>query len=152
MTYRDAGEDRSIFVVCLFNMIIGFDALTGAVRWKQSLGESSPIGAELVILDGLIFVLGADTPLYCFEYKTGTPRWNVTLPSQGKGVFVREGEYLYVARGDTLSCLSLSDGATQWTQNLEDQVKGRFSIWTWTFLQGKVSMGLPGNVRLGDDR
>jgi outer membrane protein assembly factor BamB len=77
--------------------IVAFDANTGKVRWRRTIGpsESSPL-----VANGLVYAGDWRGNVYGFDARTGKQRWSFQTGGKVKGGVAVDGRRLYVGSYD----------------------------------------------------
>ncbi|HEX3455250.1 MAG TPA: PQQ-binding-like beta-propeller repeat protein [Gaiellaceae bacterium] len=77
--------------------LIAFDAKTGKIRWRQTIGpsETSPL-----VANGLVYVGDWRGNVYAFDARTGKQRWSFATGGKVKGGVAVDGRRLYVGSYD----------------------------------------------------
>jgi len=143
---ESAAEDRTLLVVAANSEVIAFRRTDGAIAWRQTfagtpvLGMATKyLGAMELAFHGSRVYVGARDRIICLDYATGEVVGQVPLPSAvRRPCFLLEADHLYVVGSDRLLCFT-HGGELVWQSphglRLEDG----------------PAIGVPGNVRPGDD-
>jgi len=147
MTPSPAGaEDRSLIVLAANSQVVAFRRSDGGVVWRHTV-EYSVLGMsvkhmapmELAFHGGRVYVAESDRVI-CLDYASGHVVGQVQLPGGARRpCFLLEGDNLYVVSSDRLLCLT-HGGDIVWQ-----------SAHGLTLLECSPAVGVPGNVRQGDD-
>ena len=125
-----ASSDRGALVVTHDNRPVFLDRATGGPAWSMREGaEVLEVTARTALVatppddrgDG-----AADTLLQAVELRTGTVRWERTVPAQGRQLGV-QGDRLLVSTDDRMTALEVASGTVAWgvtTKEAEVPVSG----------------------------
>ncbi|MDO9019418.1 MAG: PQQ-binding-like beta-propeller repeat protein [Deltaproteobacteria bacterium] len=137
--YRtSAAADRSILVSAFSGQIFGLHRSTGAVAWSA---EIEGYGGEVeVAIEGDVVIACTRSRLALFDYLTGRTIAYVHLVGEHarRPTMVVDQGQIIVARNGEVACYA-TNGDAVWLQKFEGMGFG------------SVTLGLPGNVRQGDD-
>lgn len=143
---EDDDSMRSILVTAGDGEVCGHDRATGAVRWSYDVMVMTIVGTEgrlrgsidLAIHGGRVYALTVDR-IICLEYATGTAVGVVPLAVTGiRPTMLIDRGFLFVSSRHWLECFTL-EGAPVWRHERRN-----------TASDG-LALGLPGNVRQGDE-
>ena len=134
-SYRvDGLPDRRILVVNVAGRLIGLEANTGQIVWRNDL-DSSETSIEFAIHGSLVLAISNLKTLYCIDYLSGRTHWSATTStSSGPATMLCDGPFVFVARQGDVDCFNLQ-GQLLWTQKFSKLGKGR------------AGLGMPNNVR-----
>jgi len=138
--------DSALLVVAANSQVVAFRRLDGAVAWRHTVPFSvlgmaaKQLGTmELALHAGRVYVAASDR-LLCLDYATGVLVGEVALPGGARRPsLLLEGDRLFVCTSDRLVCLTLG-GEVAWQ-----------SPHGLTLIECSPAMGVPGNVRQGDE-
>jgi glucose dehydrogenase len=120
--------------------VVAFDALTGKVRWRTTIGptESSP-----VVAGGNVYVGDWRGNVYALDRRTGRVRWTFHTGGSIKGAVAIIGTRLFVGAYDgNLYALDTRTGALQWRSSSQGTLIGRGSFYsTPAVAYGRVYIG-----------
>ena len=145
MNKHGEATDRTILVTAGAGEICGHDRATGALRWKYEVafkvfGINGTLGGavDLAIQRGRVYALTVDR-IVCLDYATGALVGEVKLAKMGsRPTLLVDDDFLYVASRHWLECFTL-DGTSVWRHERQS-----------TASDG-LALGLPGNIRQGDE-
>jgi len=128
--------------------VYGLDRATGEVRgsvrvWDDACDGHAGIGVEIAVLsDRVLAASWYCDDVVCIAYPSGreTGRVRFDLPGNRRPTLLVDGDLFFVAREGHVQCFTL-DGQPLWRQPFEGLGPG-----------GCVALGVPGHVRVSDDR
>lgn len=107
------------------------DAKTGAPAgpWKGGIKTSDEITGAPAIANGFVYALSLDQVLHGIGTATAKERWQYRLPASVLNKSpVAYGDYVYVANGSNIHCLSGRAGVLKWVQNLSSDISSTPAI------------------------
>jgi outer membrane protein assembly factor BamB len=120
--------------------VVAFDALTGNVRWRRTIGptESSP-----AVVGGMVYVGDWRGNVYALDSHTGRIRWTYHTGGEVKGAVAIIGTRLFAGAYDgNLYALDTRTGALQWRSSSQESLGGRGSFYsTPAVAYGRVYIG-----------
>jgi outer membrane protein assembly factor BamB len=124
----------------LTGAVVALDALTGKVRWRQTIGptESSPL-----VHQRSVYVGDWRGKVYALEAATGRIRWTFGTGGRVKGAVAAYGKRLFVGSYDgRVYALDSRTGALRWRSSSQDRLGGRGSFYaTPAIAYGRVFIG-----------
>ena len=124
----------------LDGQVVAYDALTGKVRWRTTLGptESSPL-----VADGRVYVGDWRGDVVALDARTGRRLWSFRTGGRVKGAVAKSGGRLCVGAYDgSLYALRASTGALLWRSSAQDRLGGRGNFYsTPAIAYGRVFVG-----------
>jgi outer membrane protein assembly factor BamB len=112
-----------LFATLSSGEVIGLDATTGAVMWRQPLG--SPLRAAPTIAEDRVLVLSADNQLYALDGTTGRPVWRHSGFLEGAALLggpspaVDRGLVIVPYSSAEVYALRLDSGRPLWSDTVE---------------------------------
>lgn len=120
--------------------VVAFDAETGKVRWRRTIGpsESSPVVAH-----GLVYVGDWLGNVYALHARTGKTRWTYTTGDDVKAGVAISGRRLYVGSYDGyVHALDALTGRRLWRAAAQERLGGRGNFYsTPAVAYGRVYVG-----------
>jgi outer membrane protein assembly factor BamB len=120
--------------------VVAFNARTGTVRWRRTIGpsESSP-----AVAGGLVYVGDWRGNVLALDARTGRTRWSVRVGGQVKAGVAISGERLYVGAYDgLLYAFNARTGRRFWVASAQDRLGGRGNFYaTPSVAYGRVYVG-----------
>jgi outer membrane protein assembly factor BamB len=120
--------------------VIAFDARTGEVRWRSTLGpsESSPL-----VAGGRVYVGDWRGDIHALDLQTGARRWSFRAGGRVKGALAASGSQLFAGAYDgRLYALNARSGAELWSTQSQDRLGGRGQFYaTPAVAYGRVYVG-----------
>jgi outer membrane protein assembly factor BamB len=130
---------HDILILGIGGQVVGIDALTGNIRWQDSMTGGGYGEVALAANDEYAFASAQSAKLFCYRISTGELLWTATTSASGRATIVVEGRLVFVAKGGEVNAFDFA-GERQWEQALKGKGLGR------------IAMGFPGNLVQADDR
>jgi hypothetical protein len=141
-----ATTDRSLLIAAFASTINALDRKTGAIRWMaHPFGTPSGLGdhneVEIAISDNVVICANA-AYLAFLDYPTGALHTVVQLPHANtcRPTMLIDGPHVYITGENVVSCFTIR-GHLVWNQPFDGSIK-----------TASIALGLPGNIRQGDDK
>ncbi len=109
-----------VYIVSSDNELYAFDAITGKMRWKASMGNVTGIGSFIysspAVVNNVVYIGSTDHNLYTFDATTGSKLW--TTPTGG-AIYASPAvvnNVVYIASDDhNLYAIDATTGHIMWT-------------------------------------
>jgi outer membrane protein assembly factor BamB len=100
----------SVYVALSNQFLVALDASTGALRWKQFIGEV----ASLVLVNNVLYV-GTGVGVYALNALDGSTRWHqASDPTPVMGLAVQNNIVYTASQAGNIQALNASDGDLRW--------------------------------------
>lgn len=120
--------------------VVAYDALTGKLRWRATLGptESSPL-----VAGGRVYVGDWRGDVVALDAETGRRVWSYRTGGRVKGAVATSGRRLFVGAYDgRLYALDARNGRLLWRASAQDRLGGRGTFYsTPAVAYGRVFIG-----------
>jgi outer membrane protein assembly factor BamB len=136
--YRDPPELRhSILVVGLGGQLVGLDARTGEVRWRNMLPNGGIGPVHIAFRLGVLVVSPEDMMVCRIDYLTGRTLWSRPTSGQGRATILVEPDLIVIAKAGIIDGFDHA-GAHLWKKGLRGHG------------DGPTALAFPGNVAQAD--